>query len=101
MNCLTWKMKDSVQDLVDQYYERFVEILPKYDEIDVDEDAVARAGKLDKRALKRPLNQMMGNVLNPRVIVPQIRPRFLASIVCDVSLSMGEDEYRRPEPTKI
>ncbi len=82
-------LREEVTPLVDEWYDYFVERLPKEDVIELDEDSTGRKGTINKQALKRPGSQMFGQVFNPRTFRPEIRPKFLASIAVDVSLSMA------------
>lgn len=81
-------IREEVMPLVEHWYRYFAELLPREHEIDADEDSLSRQGKLNRRAVQKPRNLMFGTVKNPRVFRPSVKPRFLASIVLDVSGSM-------------
>lgn len=95
------KLREEVSPLVDEWYGYFVERLPKEDVIEIDEDNIGRRGTIDKNALKRPSSQLFGKAFHPRVFKPEIRPKFLASIAVDVSLSMEEPSAGNPTSTKL
>lgn len=83
------KIKDEVAPLVDTWFRYFVERLPKQLEVDLDEDILMRQGAFNRRSVMRPRNLLFGTVNNPRTIKPSVKPRFLASIMVDVSDSMS------------
>jgi hypothetical protein len=85
------EIKDEIQPLVDEYYEYFAENLPHEEEMFHDESVHARSGGYDKRAAQKHRNLVFGKVKNPRSIEPSVKPKFLASIVVDVSGSMGQN----------
>jgi len=93
------KIREEVQPLVDQYFAYFAEKLPREEEMFYDESSNARAGRFDKRASQKHRNIIFGRIKNPRFIEPSIKPRFLASIMVDVSGSMGQTAGTRE--TKI
>jgi len=80
--------RDEVMPEVDRWFEYFVERLPRQGEVEVDEDSLTRQGAFNKRSVMRARNLLFGSVKNPRVIKPAIKPRFLASVMTDVSRSM-------------
>lgn len=84
------EIRREVEPLVDKWFAYFAERLPKESDIEADEDSLTRAGRLNKRALIRPRNMILGTVKNPRVIKSSVRPRFIGSIMLDVSGSMKE-----------
>lgn len=87
-------IKEEVMPLVDQWFEYFVERLPKHEDPEYDEDSRTRQGAFDRRSITKPRNLMFGTIKNPRVIHPSLRPRFLASIMVDVSGSMQGDKLQ-------
>ncbi|OGK19707.1 hypothetical protein A3D80_01865 [Candidatus Roizmanbacteria bacterium RIFCSPHIGHO2_02_FULL_40_13b] len=86
------EIKEEVAPLVDKWFDYFVERLPKQDEVDVDEDALTRQGSFNRHSVMKPRNLLFGTVKNPRIIRPSIKPKFLASIMVDVSGSMKGDK---------
>lgn len=88
------EIRREMQPLVEKWYRFFVERLPREKEPEVDEDSRARSGAFDRRSIFRPRNLMFGTIRNPRVIKPSVRPRFMASIMVDVSGSMAGDKLR-------
>jgi len=82
------EIKEEIMPMVDEWYEYFVEKLPRQEDIEVDEDSRTRRGIFDRKAVMRPRNLLFGTIKNPRVIRPSIKPKFLASIMLDVSGSM-------------
>ena len=83
------EIKAEVGPLVEEWYRYFVEKLPRADEIMLDQDSITRRGVFDRRSVMRPLNLLLGTVKNPFMIKPDIKPKFIASIVLDVSGSMA------------
>lgn len=82
-------IKEEIMPLVDKWFEYFVERLPKESDIDIDDTGHTRSGIYDRRSIMRPRNLLFGTVKNPRTFLPSFRPKFLASIMLDVSGSMG------------
>lgn len=88
------EIKEDVAPLVEQWFEYFVERLPKQEEVELDEDSLTRQGAFNRHSVMKPRNLLFGTVKNPRMIKPSIKPKFLASILVDVSGSMaGEKLY--------
>lgn len=83
-------IKEEVMPLVDQWFRYFAERLPRQDEVEFDEDSLTRQGAFDRRSVMRTRNLLFGTVKNPRQIKPSIKPRFLASVLVDVSGSMEQ-----------
>ena len=83
------KIKEEIEPLVDQWFEYFIDKLPRQQEVSLDEDSLSRQGSFDRRSVNRPRNIIFGTVKNPRVIDSSVKPLFLASIMVDVSGSMG------------
>lgn len=82
------EIKEDIMPLVDQWFDYFVERLPRQDEVELDEDSLTRQGAFNRHSVMRPRNLLFGTVKNPRIIKPSIKPKFLASIMVDVSGSM-------------
>lgn len=85
-------VKDEVMPLVDQWFEYFVERLPRQQEVEVDEDSLTRQGAFNRHSVMKPRNLLFGTVKNPRMIKPSIKPKFLASVMVDVSGSMAGEK---------
>lgn len=85
------RLREEVQPLVDHWYRRFVELLPKEPEMQTDETVVGKRGLINRRAAMRPRNLIFNTLRNPRVFQPSIKPRFIASILIDVSGSMEKE----------
>lgn len=83
------EIKEEVMPLVDQWFEFFAERLPKIEEVDYDKDTTAMSGRFDKRSINKPRNLIFGRTQNPPIITSSIEPRFIASIVLDISGSMS------------
>lgn len=79
---------EEVSPLVNEWYEYFLEVLPKRQDPDFDLETLARSSHLDRRALKRPRTLVTGLMRNPLQIKESLIPKFIASIVVDVSGSM-------------
>lgn len=82
------RIRDEVRPEVEKWFEYFAERLPRQEEIDVDTDSRSRQGSFDRRSVMRARNLLYGTVKNPRVFHQSVEPKFLASIVLDVSGSM-------------
>lgn len=85
-------IKDEVMPLVDQWFDYFVERLPRQEEVEVDEDSLTRQGAFNRHSVMKPRNLLFGTVKNPRMIKPSIKPKFLASVMVDVSGSMAGEK---------
>lgn len=83
-------IKEEIMPLVDQWFEYFIERLPKQEEVELDEDSLTRQGAFNRRSVMRQRNLLFGTVKNPRQIRPSVKPMFLASVMVDVSGSMGK-----------
>lgn len=81
-------IKEEVMPLVDQWFKYFAERLPRQEEVEVDEDSLTRQGAFNRHSVMKPRNLLFGTVKNPRMIKPSIKPKFLASVMVDVSESM-------------
>ncbi len=84
-------LREEVMPMVEHWYRYFAEHLPKESDIDVDDSSLARRGIANRKAMMRPSALLFGKVRNPRVFKPSIKPRFIASILVDVSESMEND----------
>ncbi len=82
------KIKEDVEPLVEKWAEYFAQHLPKKDNIELDEDALTRQGRLNQRSLNKYRNLALFLVKNPRVMRSSVEPKFIASILLDVSGSM-------------
>lgn len=95
-------IKEEISPLVDEWFDYFAERLPKEQEVETDEDSLTRQGAFNRHSIMRPRNLIFGTVKNPRIIKPSIKPKFLASVVVDVSPSMALDSTLTKENlTKI
>lgn len=83
-------IREEVMPLVDEWFEFFAERLPKIEEVDYDEDVRTRRGRFDRRSISRPRNLLFGQTQNPPVISRSIMPRFMSSLVIDISGSMEQ-----------
>jgi len=81
-------IREEVTPLVDQWFEYFAERLPKVKDVDFSEDELSYTGRLDRREYMRPHNLLFGKVNNPPRINTATAPRFMASLVLDISGSM-------------
>lgn len=86
------EIKEDIIPLVDKRFRYFAERLPRQDEINLDEDSLTRRGTLNRRAVMKPRNLVFGLVKNPREIKPSVKPRFMASVLIDVSGSMDGEK---------
>ncbi|MDP3771554.1 MAG: transglutaminase domain-containing protein, partial [bacterium] len=82
-------IREEVAPLVEKWFKYFAERLPRQEEVSVDEDSLTRQGVFNRRAIMRARNLLFGLVRNPREIRPSVKPRFMASILVDVSGSMA------------
>jgi len=87
-------IREEVRPLVDKWFQYFVERLPRQEEVDFDEDSLTRQGAFNRRAVMKFRNLLFGTVKNPREIRPSIKPRFMASILIDVSDSMAGEKLQ-------
>ncbi len=87
--------RQAVQPYVDSWWKYFAEQLPKEKDVDQDEDSLSRSGKFNRASIKRMRNLIFGQIKNPRKFLESIRPKFMASIVVDVSGSMGGDKLKQ------
>lgn len=87
-------IKEEVRPLVDQWFKYFAERLPRQEEVRLDEDSLTRQGAFNRRAVMKSRNLLFGMVKNPREIKPSVKPRFMASILVDVSGSMAGEKLK-------
>jgi len=87
-------IREEVAPLVDKWFKYFAERLPRQDEVGFDDDSLTRQGAFDRRAVMKTRNLLFGTVKNPREIRPSIKPRFMASILVDVSGSMQGEKLK-------
>lgn len=87
-------IREEVSPLVDKWFKYFAERLPRQEEVGFDEDSLTRQGAFNRRAVMRSRNLLFGLVKNPREIRPSIKPRFMASILVDVSGSMAGEKLK-------
>jgi len=83
------EIRESVMPLVDEWYRFFAENLPRKSDIVTDEDSLTRQGSFNRHSVMRLRNLIFGTVKNPRRISPSVEPKFIASIILDVSGSMN------------
>ncbi|OGH86348.1 MAG: hypothetical protein A2493_03665 [Candidatus Magasanikbacteria bacterium RIFOXYC12_FULL_33_11] len=87
-------IREEILPLVDRWFEYFAERLPKKDDVSIDEDSLSRRGSFDRRSIMKARNLIFGTIKNPREIRSSLEPKFLASILVDVSGSMaGENLF--------
>lgn len=87
-------LRQEVRPLVEEWFRFFAERLPRHEEVERDEDSLNRQGAFNRRSVMRPRNLLFGTVKNPRQIRPSVRPRFLTSLLVDVSGSMAGEKLR-------
>jgi len=85
-------IRKEIKPLVDKWFRYFAERLPRQNEAGFDEDSLTRQGAFNRRSVMKPRNLLFGTVKNPREIRPSVKPRFMASILVDVSGSMGGEK---------
>lgn len=86
--------RKEVMPYVDQWFDYFVERLPRQQEVELDEDSLTRQGAFNRHSVMRPRNLLFGTVKNPRMIKPSTKPLFLASVMVDVSGSMAGEKLK-------
>ena len=87
-------IRETVAPLVDEWFQYFAERLPKQKEIGFDQDSLTRQGSFDHRSIMRSRNLLFGTVKNPKEIRPSIKPKFMSSILIDVSGSMAGEKLK-------
>ncbi|MBM4177198.1 VWA domain-containing protein, partial [Candidatus Gribaldobacteria bacterium] len=87
-------IREEVMPLVDKWFKYFAERLPRQEEVGFDEDSLTRQGSLSRRSVMKARNLLFGIVKNPREIKPSIEPRFMASVLVDVSGSMAGEKLQ-------
>lgn len=85
-------IREEITPLVEKWFKYFAERLPRQEDVGFDEDSLTRQGAFDRRAVMKSRNLLFGTVKNPREIRPSIKPRFMASILIDVSGSMAGEK---------
>ncbi len=85
------QLREEVEPEVEEWFEVFAQKLPRTEDFSLDEDNLTTGGELDLDALSDVANHVFQTVYNPRVIKESVEPRFMASIVLDVSGSMTEN----------
>lgn len=85
-------VREEIMPLVDKWFRYFAERLPRQEEVGFDEDSLTRQGAFNRRAVMKSRNLLFGMVKNPREIKPSIKPRFMASVLVDVSGSMAGEK---------
>ncbi|HTE48455.1 MAG TPA: transglutaminase domain-containing protein [Candidatus Paceibacterota bacterium] len=85
-------IREEIAPLVDRWFKYFAERLPRQKDVGFDEDSLTRQGVFNRRAIMRPRNLLFGMVKNPREMRKSVKPRFMASILVDVSGSMEEQD---------
>lgn len=93
-------IKERVRPKVNQWFDWFVERLPKEQEVDLDEDSLSTSGRLNVRAAMRPTNLYLGRIMNPRVVRSSERPMFLAAIEVDLSRSVMQMSPEKKKATE-
>ncbi len=83
------RIQEEIKPLVEEWFRYFAERLPHQEDVEIDEDSLTRQGSFNRRSVMKPRNLLFGIVKNPRQIRPSIKPRFMASILVDVSGSMS------------
>lgn len=87
-------LRQEVKPLVEEWFKYFAERLPRHEEVEQDEDSLNRQGSFNRRSVMRPRNLLFGTVKNPRQIKASLRPKFLSSLLVDVSGSMEGRKLR-------
>ncbi|MSU55260.1 MAG: hypothetical protein EXS46_01830 [Candidatus Taylorbacteria bacterium] len=87
-------IREEIEPLVDKWFQYFAERLPRQDEVGFDDDSLTRQGAFDRKAVMKTRNLLFGTVKNPREIYPSVKPRFMASILVDVSGSMAGEKLQ-------
>jgi len=87
-------IREEVMLLVDKWFRYFAERLPRQEEVSFDEDSLTRQGAFNRRSVMKSRNLLFGMVKNPREIKPSVKPRFMASILVDVSGSMAGEKLK-------
>lgn len=85
-------LREQVRPYVEEWFEYFVQRLPREQEVIIDEDSLTRQGAFNRRSVNRPRNMLFGTVKNPKIVLPQVKPLFLASVMVDVSGSMSGEK---------
>ncbi len=83
-------IKEEIAPLVEEWFRYFAERLPRQDTFESDTDSLARSGSFDRRSVMKARNLLFGITRNPKQIRPSVKPRFMASVLVDVSGSMAQ-----------
>ncbi|MDP2812255.1 MAG: transglutaminase domain-containing protein [bacterium] len=94
-------IREELAPLVDKWFKYFAERLPRQEEVGFDQDSLTRQGTFNRRAVMKTRNLLFGTVKNPREIHPSIKPRFMASILVDVSGSMAGEKLQSAQKLLI
>ncbi len=90
-------IREEVRPLVEKWFRYFAERLPRQDEVGFDEDSLTRQGAFNRKAVMKSRNLLFGMVKNPREIRSSIKPKFMASILVDVSGSMQGEKLKNAQ----
>lgn len=82
------QIRARVEAKVEEKFEYLMSILPTEPTMVVDEDLARRKGILNRRAMMKPINLIMGTVKSPRVFEEAVKPLFLTGIAVDFSRSV-------------
>ncbi|MEK7547476.1 MAG: vWA domain-containing protein, partial [Patescibacteria group bacterium] len=82
-------VREEVMPLVDEWFQFFADRLPRIEEVDHSEDTRTMRGRFDRRSIARPRNLLFGTTQNPLIVRDSLMPRFMASLVIDISGSMS------------
>ncbi|KKQ71792.1 MAG: hypothetical protein UT33_C0018G0002 [Candidatus Peregrinibacteria bacterium GW2011_GWC2_39_14] len=80
-------IRREIMPLVEKWYKFFASKLPTFEDPEFGDD-VGRKGRVDRRAMSKPVNLLFGTLKNPLVIKSTVRPKFMAELVLDISGSM-------------
>lgn len=94
-------IREEISPLVDKWFQYFAERLPRQEEVGFDEDSLTRQGAFNRRAVMKSRNLLFGMVKNPREIRPSVKPRFMASILVDISGSMAGEKLKNAQKLLI
>jgi len=82
------RIREEVMPMVEQWFVYFAERLPHKEEVSTDEDSLTRQGAFNRRSVMKARNLLFGTVKNPRQFARSFEPKFMASLLVDVSGSM-------------
>lgn len=83
-------IRTEVMPLVKKYLAYFMKRLPKIDEADFDEDMLSRSGLTAQAYEIQPINLIVGKTQHPINESLSTQPKFIASLVLDISGSMKD-----------